>query len=434
MGLKVGEIYRYTRVKNPKAEHVDGIPNFSRVTFTSDKNTQPQLESGINPIGKLKAPEGDRCPAILISSSPHKIGSSETPWQDFFDPDNGHIHYFGDNKTHGTDPTLKKGNKALLQQFELHNSPDPEIRANSSPVLFFRRVAIAGRIKGNVQFQGFGIVSGAQRITQCDRKTGDYFTNYAFDFTVFSMAAENEIFDWAWISARRNGMLTLEETLKHAPQSWRIWIKKGPYTLEICKRRVSKLQTFTSVEQQPETGSREGKTLQAIYDFYSANKSKKHRFEALASLVSARVITAEGGAYREGWVTSSGSDGGADFIGRLDLGSGFSIAKLVVLGQAKCESLDTATGGNHIARTVARLKRGWVGVYVTTSYFSAPVQREVIEDKFPILLINGKRLAEEVNRLVMEQGFANVEAFLKDVDTSYESKVMSRNPEEILLD
>ena len=50
-----------------------------------------------------------------------------------------------------------------------------------------------------------------------------------------------------------------------------------------------------------------------------------------------------------------------DFVGRLDVGSGHSTAKLVVLGQAKCEKLQSATGGNHIARTVARLRRGWIG-------------------------------------------------------------------------
>jgi hypothetical protein len=433
MFLKMGEVYRYAKVKDPSLAEIDGLKNFSYLTFTPGQK-QAQLESGINPIAKLKGPEGERCPAILISSSPHKIGSSETPWQDFFDPDNGHIHYFGDNKEHGKDPGNKRGNKALLKQFELHNSPDANVRAHSSPIVFFKRVAVDGRTKGNVQFQGFGIVSGAHLITQYDRKEDQYFTNYVFDFTVFNMATENEVFDWSWISARRDSELVLSAALLKAPKSWQQWIKKGPSAFEICRRRVSKLQTFTSNEQQPLMGSREASTLKEIYDYYSSTNKMKHRFEALASIISARVITAEGGSYREGWLTSPGSDGGADFIGRLDIGSGFSKAKILVLGQAKCESMNTATGGNHIARTVARLKRGWVGVYVTTSHFSEAVQREVIEDKFPILLINGKRLAEEVNRLVVEQGFKNVSTFIKDVDAGYESKVMSRNPEEILLE
>ena len=433
MLLRIGEIYRYAKVKDPNKKLIDGLKNFSHLTHTPGEK-QAQLESGINPIAKIKALEGERCPAILISSSPHKIGSSETPWQDFFDPDNGHIHYFGDNKEHGKDPGNKRGNKSLLRQFELHNSPDLKIRSLSSHILFYKSVSVDVRAKGNVQFQGFGIVSGTHLITQYDRSKDQYFTNFAFDFTVFSMAAENEVFNWPWISSRRSNKLSLSETLKNAPLSWQTWIKKGPAAFEICKRRVSKLQTFSSFEQRPLLGTREAATLKEIYDYYSKTKKMKHRFEALAALIAARVIVSEGGAYREGWVTSPGSDGGADFIGRLDIGSGFSKAKIIVLGQAKCESLDTPTGGNHIARTVARLKRGWVGVYVTTSYFSEAVQREIIEDKFPILLINGKRLAQEVNRIVVEQGHKNVRAYLKDVDASYESKLMSRNPEEILLD
>ena len=71
----------------------------------------------------------------------------------------------------------------------------------------------------------------------------------------------------------------------------------------------------------------------------------------------------------------------------MDIGSGFGAAKIIVLGQAKCESLNTPTSGTHIARTVAKLRRGWLGIYVTTSYFSNNVQIEILEDKYPLLLI-----------------------------------------------
>jgi hypothetical protein len=46
---------------------------------------------------KISTVDGERWPAILISSGPHKIGAPETPWQDLFDPDNGHIRYYGYN-------------------------------------------------------------------------------------------------------------------------------------------------------------------------------------------------------------------------------------------------------------------------------------------------------------------------------------------------
>ena len=44
-----------------------------------------QMESGINTPAAVRGSDGaQRRPAIIISSSPHKRGSSETPWQDFF--------------------------------------------------------------------------------------------------------------------------------------------------------------------------------------------------------------------------------------------------------------------------------------------------------------------------------------------------------------
>lgn len=145
-------------------------------------------------------------------------------------------------------------------------------------------------------------------------------------------------------------------------------------------------------------------------------------------------MASNGGFYREGWITPSSGDGGTDFVARLDIGSAFSKTKLVVLGQAKCQDPSMPTSGTHIARTVARLRRGWVGVFVTTSYFSEPVQREVIEDEYPIMLIHGLRLAEEVNTLIYEQGYKDVNSLLNELDSEYDSYVLSRRPEEIHLD
>ena len=100
--MKIGQIFRYSRPYNANPESIDGLPNYFYYTYT-DNSRLPLLDAGINPIHKVRAIDGARRPAILISSSPHKIGSLETPWQDVFDPDNGHIHYYGDNKEPGSD-------------------------------------------------------------------------------------------------------------------------------------------------------------------------------------------------------------------------------------------------------------------------------------------------------------------------------------------
>jgi hypothetical protein len=181
----------------------------------------------------------------------------------------------------------------------------------------------------------------------------------------------------------------------------------------------------------PPVGSKLEKTLNEIYEFYS---SQKHLFEALAAEATAQYLRMQGIQYRDGWITPKSSDHGADFYGCINVGSGFGSAKIILLGQAKCEKTSTPTGGNHIARTVARLKRGWVGSYVTTSYFSDPVQEEIIEDAYPIILINGKKLAEITETIVYNGGYNSVKEYLTHLNDQYASKVKYRRPEELLLE
>jgi hypothetical protein len=90
------------------------------------------------------------------------------------------------------------------------------------------------------------------------------------------------------------------------------------------------------------------------------------------------------------------------------------------------------TNGVHIARTVARLRRGWVGAYVTTSYFSEAVQVEIEEDEYPIFLVNGLLLAQTILLLVHEGGYKSVTEYLKEIDSTYELQLSNRRPEEVL--
>jgi hypothetical protein len=139
---------------------------------------------------------------------------------------------------------------------------------------------------------------------------------------------------------------------------------------------------------------------------------KKHHFEGLAYAIAGHILSGSGGKFVEGWVTQAAGDGGADFIARLDIGEGFGAVRQVVYGQAKCIAPTSGVDGKDVARTVARLKRGWFGVFVTTSYFTEPVMREVIEDEYPVLLISGITVAETVYLLMEQNGFGDVEAYL----------------------
>ncbi len=428
--VRFGELLRDSKKAAATEKRVDGLLNFK---YVASYKTEPlfQLDKGINTPRTVKCHDGsNRRPAIIVTSSPHKKGSVETPWQDYFDLDNGHIRYFGDNKDPGKDPAKAPGNKALLEAFSLAHSHDPDIRARTPPIIFFQRKTHQGKQKGFPQFSGVGVIRSVDLVTQWDNRLERSFTNYAFDFVVLKLDREHEIFDWTWIDNRRNTELSDKETLACSPESWRSWIKGGVNSLDKLRRRVSRLNIESTNNQRTVIGTESHAVLERVYRYYS---DKKHRFEGLAEVIAERVIDSNRGIYRRGWITSATGDGGTDFVGALTLGSQFSKAELVVLGQAKCESPDIATGGNHIARLVARLRRGWLGVYVTTSYFSARVQQEVIEDEYPIVMIHGKRLSEELIKIIHEKEvFESVEDYLDHLSSVYDDRVRQRKPEEVL--
>lgn len=362
--LRIGQVYRYARPYSSREEFVDGLRNFFHVTsFPSPP--MATLERGISPLGSGRSPVS-RTPAILIRSSPHKAGSGDTPWEDEFDSDAGFVRYFGDNKSVEIAPEQAPGNRVILDQLVLHTSGTVESRRRATPFLLFQGVPHGGKTKGYLAFQGLGVLTKAELVTQVH--AGAYFPNYVFEFAILRMDAEQEAFDWRWIVARRDASISNEKVAILAPAAWKAWIRRGLESIERVRRRVSRFQIVRTTSQRPEPGSREHGALREIYDFYTTHG--KSRFESLASRVVQEILARQGAIYREGWVTPPSSDHGADFVGRLDLGHGFASTKVVVLGQAKCEKLDAPTGGVHIARTVARLRRGWIGAYVTTSYFS----------------------------------------------------------------
>jgi hypothetical protein len=423
--FRMGELYRYARPALPELPKIDGLHNFHHIVADPPHSTL-QLERGINAPSSTKAVDGERLAVILLSSNEHKRGSAENPWHDTLAPDDGFARYFGDNKTPDVDPGSALGNRTLLRQFELHTSPDRAKRERAAPILLFRSSQ-----KGFKTFAGLALITGAHRVTQFSEKNGGFFTNYLFDLAILSLTEEDENLAMSWVQGRRNPALSATVANDRAPKAWRDWVKFGSPEIERIRRRVARYHILQRKDQVMPAGSSAGKTLETIYRFYA---EKRHRFEALASLACESLVRGTGAGYRRGWLTRGTGDGGLDFVGRIDIGEGAWGTKLVVLGQAKCEKLDAPTGGVHIARTVARLRRGWVGAYVTTSFFSEAVQREVHEDQYPVILLNGMTLAGEVVKMRLAGGFASDQAFLEHVDGSYEAQVSNRRPEEVLWD
>lgn len=371
MRFRIGEIYRYARPANATASHFDGVANFHHVVHMEGM-PKIQLERGISAPARTRGSDGDRTAVFLLSSNHNKRGSLENPWHDEIEPDRGFARYYGDNRTPGDDPSKAQGNSQLLAQFELHASPYPEVRQKAAPLLLFR----SGR-KGYKEFCGLGILTGAQRVTQYAQQNGGFFTNYLFDVALLTLTEEDEGVAAVWLRDRRDPSLSATVANAAAPSAWLSWIRHGKPAIEKLRRRVIRYRVAPKAEQIPANNTAERDALEKIYKYYDGRKS---RFEALASIVCESAVRQTGGNYQRGWLTRGTGDGGLDFVGRIDVGEGFGRTKLVVLGQAKCERIDAPTGGNHLARTVARLRRGWLGAYVTTSFFSPAVQKEVYED------------------------------------------------------
>lgn len=432
----VMDIVRYARGGHGLEAEVDGYLNFHYLTkapIRADK--QLLLEAGINKPAPLNACDGVRRPVMLLRSSPWKSGHESNPWEDVYDLDHGHVRYFGDHKVSTVGPVgATQGNRALLEAWNLHGSSRQEDRVVAPPLTLWRAVPVRGEAgqtinKGHLEFCGIGIIERLEMVIQRDPKGAGTFPNLVVDIVVIDLADQGDTVDWRWIDDRRDAALSAEETLRHAPASWRRWVKDGRVALPSIRRRVLSSRVKSPAEQRPEAGSREAEVLKAIHQHFDG---QKHRFEHLAATVSAQIFERSGARYHRGWLTRAGGDGGMDFVGRLDAGNSAANAPLVVLGQAKCVLPTTTISPDEVARVVARLRRGWIGVFVTTGSFSKQAQVEVIDDEYPIVLVPGGLLAKEVIDLAELAFGGDIDRALEAASASYEQDITHRRPEEIL--
>lgn len=434
--IAIHDVLRYARGSSPLDPELDGYPNYYFLTSSADQQMPKlMLEKGINAAAVVPGPDGPRRPVIAIRSSPWKAGHVTNPWHDEFDLDHGHVRYYGDQKatTVGL-PGTTAGNKALLEAWSLHAGTREEERKLAPPLLLFRSTTVkqAGRsvVKGYVEFCGVAIIERLEHVVQRDSTSGRSFPNLVLDLAVLDLAETGDMIDLRWIDDRRDATLTIAETDRYAPASWNRWVAQGRAAIPRARRRVVSSRVKTPEEQLPPAGSADERVLERLYAFLDG---RKHAFEMLASRVAAHALGGSGSVYRDGWLTRAGGDGGVDFVGRLDVGSPSSNTPLVVLGQARCVAPRSSVGADQVARVVARLRRGWIGVFVTTGVFSKQAQIEIIDDQYPLVLINGRSLVDHVVRMAATDYGDDLDALLRDTASEYETAVTHRRPEEILF-
>ncbi len=428
------DIVRYARGASSIDTELDGYLNFQFLTTAPDRSDKRLLlEAGINRTASLGAVDTGRRPVILLRSSPWKAGHESNPWEDVYDLDHGHVRYYGDHKP-GTLGGLgaTAGNKALLDAWQLHGSPKREDRLLAPPLMLFRAVPVQGPNgtvnKGHLEFCGAGIIERLEMVVQRDPRSQTTFPNLLIDVVVIDLSDRGDTLDWRWIDDRRNSDMAASDCLRHAPKAWRTWVDGGRVTLPAIRRRVLSSRVKSASDQRPMAGSEDEVILHKIYRHFDRHK---HAFEYLASLVAAQIFERSGASYDRGWLTRAGGDGGMDFVGRLDVGDTGSSAPLTVLGQANCIKPSSSISPDEVARVVARLRRGWIGVFVTTGVFSKQAQVEVIDDEYPIVLVSGGLLVKEAIRLAELSFDGSIDALLDSSLDSYSAAVTHRRPEEI---
>lgn len=194
---------------------------------------------------------------------------------------------------------------------------------------------------------------GVLRLYKKERgKYDDYFPNYLFTICIFSIAKENEEFNWQWINDRCNPELSIKEANRNAPSSWKKWIEQGISKIHTIRRKVLSGKVIPDNLQRPEPKSDLDVLLKSIYSYYTGHKSD---FEALAMEVTRLVIEDNGGRCSTGWLTLASGDGGYDFVLKTTLGTNdLARLQIIMLGQAKCEKLTGHVNGKDIARLVAQ--------------------------------------------------------------------------------
>lgn len=431
--LELGKSYRWGKGTDSHSDtqYIDDHENWFYVTdnFESSNNDM-RGQQGIWSPAQVKRAGKDQIPLIICSTSPHKSGSIETPWTDSIRPDDGYVIYYGDNKTPGKDPTQMIGNKKMLRAMQLQGSNLKTERELAPPILIVTTHGLSGSTsKGYRRVEGIGVITRAEIINQRSPGESKTFQNLRFDIAVLELKDDNDIISMEWINARRNKNSNAKRELENAPKAWKDFVKGGIPSVDRLRRDVLKTRIVDRAYQLPEEGRPLSDLLTATINYFDGNK---HGFEALAARTVERVFDDQGLNYKTGWLTPRSNDGGYDFVGRIDFDpdGGFPSSRQVVLGQAKCER--NPTSGKDLARLAARLRRGWHGAYVTTGYFTPPVQKEVLVDKYPLLMVPGIRVAA-ILKDEMDLTHKTLADYLSSLQENFEKRELGLSDVESVL-
>ena len=329
-------------------------------------------------------------PLVNFHSNPFKEDENQTPWRDLIFQEEGRIIFNGDNYQASKNAASTFGNKLILSVLDLYVSKEIDDRLKAPPIIITRTIKHKGKT-GFREFIGFGLITESPKLVQqYEKTTNRVFSNYQFEVTLLKLY-DGEKFNWEWIDDRRDESISIINSLKHAPKSWKEWVKNGISTISKNRLRIKSYRILSEKEQSNMPNKNREIIDQLLNVHYPNPVIDGIRFEALASFVTKLYFNSE--KYYRGWITVGSSDRGVDYVGRLDIGDDdFSKTSIIVLGQSK--RYKNSISGEKLTRVASRMTRGYIGVVVTLSTFTSAAQAEIKDDKLPIILINGKKVSE----------------------------------------
>lgn len=300
----------------------------------------------------------------------------EAEWPDSLDYESGVFTYFGDKRTEGDlHKTTFGGNRFLRHIFNKLHVGQREL---IPPVLVFENYK--GEDGSYMRFLGL-VVPGAQGVSSFDDlvavwrvKDRNRFQNYRSMFTVLKQDVVSKL----WLEDLVNGINPAQSI--HCPLPWKKWVQTGIYDPLTCER---KREPRTKENQTPQNHN-ESLVLKRVLDSFS---DREFEFAAVSIV---ELIDPRFSGFQ---VTQRSRDGGRDAIGTYQVGHSDHQIQLSAVIEAKLWKEDSDIGVKPMSRLISRIKHRDIGVFITTSCFSKQVQKELIDDNHPVILISGGDIA-----------------------------------------
>jgi len=267
--------------------------------------------------------------------------------------------------------TTVGGNRLLEKVFTSTHTGD---RDGIPPFLCFEKY----KDEAGTQMRFLGLacpgaqgMSGLQDLVAVWRVQNDLrFQNYRAVFTILRDAAVSR----HWLQDLVDGIAPAES--QHCPPSWCSWVRSGTYSpLRCARQRLPR----TRLQQMPQNPM-ERQVLDRIFQELTPRE-----FEFLA----ASLIGIMDERFTQITVTKAVRDGGRDVLAKYRVGHDLHQVLLDAYVEAKRWDPESAVGTKPMMRLISRLKHRDLGVFVTTSFFDLQVQKELIDDNHPVLLVSG---------------------------------------------